>query len=219
MAGKPVLSRGDTMMLLMDLVVPVAGYYLLRAAGVGQLLAMVLAVLPTAVFLLIQVRSGGKIDALGVFVLVLLVVGVAVSFITGSPRFLLAKSGWVTASIGAAFLITLLSARPLAFTLARAMLRRSPMATRLRTETWDERWESEPGFRRPWRVATVLWGVAMIVDAAARVIMAYTLPIDAVPALGTALWAVTFVAVQAVQHLYFTRVGLWRDLAGAAPLR
>lgn len=207
---------GGIATLLMDLIVPVAAYYALRAFGVGPLTAVILAGVPTAVFLLHQMRRRGRVDALGLFVLVLLAVGVGVSFVTGSPRFLLAKTGWVTAAVGVGFLLTLPLARPLTFTLARAMLQRSPLGAKLRTGTWDERWETDPAFRRPWRVTTVMWGLGLAADAAARVIMAYTLPVDVVPVLGAGLWAVTFVGLQAAQHVYFTRTGLWRGLAAPA---
>jgi hypothetical protein len=46
--------------------------------------------------------------------------------------------------------------------------------------------------------------------------MAYTLPVDIVPGLAGALWAVTFLALQLIQHLYFTHVGLWTRLRAQA---
>lgn len=198
--------------LLMDLVVPVAAYYLLRLAGLDPLPALILGVVPTLVFLVGQAIHRRRLDALGVFVLVLVVACIAVSLVTGSPRFLLAKGGAVTGVIGLGFLATLWMARPLPFTLARAMLRRTPMGAALHTDSWDERWDRNPWFRRVWRVDTVMWAAGLLADSAVRVVMAYTLPVDAVPALSAGLWAVTFVALQVTQHIYFTRSGLWRTL-------
>lgn len=206
------LPAGEAATFLIDLVVPVAGYYLLRAAGVGQVAALVLAVLPTTAFLVYQSIRRRKVDALGMFVLTLVVASVAVTFITGSPRFLLAKSGWFTGIIALGFFGTLLLARPLSFTLARALLGRMPLGRKLRTGEWDEFWARSPRFRRTWRVSTVLWGTGMLFDAVVRVVMAYTLPVDAVPALGAGLVAATFLGIQVAQHVYFTRVGLWRFL-------
>ena len=60
--------------------------------------------------------------------------------------------------------------------------------------SWDEMWERVPRFRRIWRVCTVIWGSAILADAVVRVVMAYTLPIGLVPALGGTLWPVTFIA-------------------------
>lgn len=206
------LPVSDLLTLGMDVVVPVALYYLLRAAGASPVLAMIIAIVPTGVYLAARAIKRRKIDALGIFVLVLLVVGVLVSLISGSPRFLLAKSGWVTAVIGIAFFVTLLLARPMAFTLARAMLRRSPLGRTLDTDSWDDRWRRDPSFRRPWRVSTIMWGTGLLADALVRVVMAYSLPVDTVPALSAGLWAVTFVALQVAQHIYFKRSGLFRML-------
>ncbi|MEU3626237.1 hypothetical protein BS329_04640 [Amycolatopsis coloradensis] len=200
-------------MVLLEIVVPVAGYYVLRGLGTDVLPALALGALPTVLFLLYRAIRLREIDTLAIFVLVVFAVSVGVSFITGSPRFMLAKAGWFTGAIGAAFLVSLLFTRPLAFTLARSMLAKSPWAEALRAADWNDLWPRHRWFRRAWRVATVLWGVALLADAAGRVLMAYALPMDAVPALGTALYGVTFVAVQVLQHLYFRHAGLWRRLA------
>lgn len=203
---------GGAATVVMDLVVPVAVYYLLRAAGLDPLPALILAGVPTVVFLIAQAIRRRKVDALGVFVLVLVVACIAVSLVTGSPRFLLAKAGAFTGLIGLGFLVTLSLARPLPFTLARAMLRRTPAGRALHTGSWDEMWERSAWFRRVWRVDTIIWAAGLLADAAVRVTMAYALPVDAVPGLAAGLWAVTFAALQLLQHVYFTRTGLWRAL-------
>ena len=69
-----------------------------------------------------------------------------------------------------------------------------------------------PRFRRIWRTCTVIWGTAILADAVARVLMAAALPVSVVPALGGALWPVTFVLLQVVTNVYFARAGLWRIL-------
>lgn len=198
--------------VLMDLVVPVAGYYLLRAAGLTPLLALVLAGAPTVAFLVGQAVKRRRVDALGAFVLVVVLACIAVSLVTGDPRFLLAKAGVFTGLIGVGFLATLLLARPLPFTLARAMLARTPAREALHTGSWDQMWEWHPWFRRVWRVDTLIWAFGLLADGAVRVLMAYALPVDMVPALAAALWAVTFMVLQVAQHIYFTRAGLWRAL-------
>lgn len=201
--------------VLLEVVVPVAGYYVLRGFGVDALFALALCALPTVLFVLYRAIRWKKIDTLAIFVLSIFAISVGVSFVTGSPRFMLAKAGWVTGVIGAGFLVSLLFARPLAFGMARSMIAKSRFADSLRADEWDELWPRHAWFRRAWRVSTVLWGVALIADAVGRVLLAYTLPVDSVPALGTALYGVTFVAVQVLQHLYFRRVGLWRRLAAS----
>jgi hypothetical protein len=47
-----------------------------------------------------------------------------------------------------------------------------------------------------------------------RVVTAYTLPVDAVPAFGGALWPVTFLIVHVITNVSFARPGMWRILLG-----
>ncbi|SEB36495.1 hypothetical protein SAMN04489806_0173 [Paramicrobacterium humi] len=196
-----------------DLVVPVAGYYVLRGFGLDQLLALILAGSPTAVVIVYRAVRRRAVNALGIFVLAVLGGSIALSFITGSPRFLLAKEGWFTAAIGGAFLVSLRFRRPLAFSFARAMVQPTRLGERLNVSSWDALRESDARVRRIWRTATVLWGVVMIADAVVRVVIAYVLPVDVVPLVGGVLWGVTFVVVQVAQHRYFEHSGLWRRLA------
>ena len=83
--------------------------------------------------------------------------------------------------------------------------------------SWDELWELVPRFRRMWQVTTVIWGAAFLLDAAVRVVMAYALPVNDVPALAGALWLVTFLLLQIITNVYLSRSGLWPILRGHQP--
>ena len=160
-----------------------------------------------------------RLDHLGTLVIAMMLLGVGVSLIAGSPQFLLAKEGWITGLWGAWFLISLRSRRPLAFIFSRQLLEgrripgpRAAASENLRATSWDGLWKSIPKFRRIWQVSTLIWGCALLIDAAIRVAMAYTLPIDMVPALSGALWPVTFIGLQAITGFYYYQAGLWRIL-------
>ncbi len=60
----------------------------------------------------------------------------------------------------------------------------------------------------------MIWGIATLIDAVIRLVMAYTLPVNVVPGLGGALWPVTFIALQVITNIYFARSGLWLILLG-----
>lgn len=196
-----------------DVVVPIALYYGLRAAGVSVFVALLAgAVLPalTAAAQWLRTRS---LEGMAGFVAGIMLLGVAAALVSGSPRFLLAKDGWLTGVAGLWFLVSVRARRPLVFHGGRPLLE-----GRFRSDgtSWDVLWEREPAFRRIWRVSTVIWGVAMLVDAAVRVVMAYTLPVDAVPGLGALLWPVTLLLLQVVNGVYYEVAGLWRLTAGTA---
>ncbi|MFD9690916.1 VC0807 family protein [Kitasatospora sp. NPDC059146] len=194
-----------------DVVVPIAVYYGLRAAGVGVFGALLAgAVLPALTTAVRWLRTR-SLEGMAGFIAGTMLLGVAAALVSGSPRFLLAKDGWLTGVAGLWFLVSVRARRPLLFHAGRPLLE-----GRFRSDgtSWDVLWEREPAFRRIWRVSTAIWGVAMLLDAAARVVMAYTLPVDAVPGLGALLWPVTLVLLQVVNGLYYELAGLWRLTSG-----
>lgn len=187
-----------------DLVIPLAVYYGLRAVGTSQWLALLgSATAPAAQATYTLVRQR-RIDGFATTVLVVILASIATSFVSGSPRFLLAKDGWLTAVVGLALLATLRARRPAMFVVGRAMVRKSGESA----DDWDELWDTSARFRRVWRMLTALWGVGVLLDAAVRVVMAYTLPIDAVPALSTVQWIALLVVLQVISQIYLRRPGI-----------
>jgi hypothetical protein len=124
------------------------------------------------------------------------------SVIAGDPRFLLAKDGIVTGSWGLWVPAQCPGRRPAALVFARPLMEHVKL---FGSRSWDRLWDTEPQFRRIWRVATVMWGAGLLADAAVRVVISYMLPVDAVPAIGGLLYPVTFVVLQVAGNIYFTR--------------
>jgi hypothetical protein len=60
-----------------------------------------------------------------------------------------------------------------------------------------------------WRISSVLWGIGTLADSAVRVTMAYTLPVDLVPALGAALYAGTSAVIIVVTNVYYVTAGVY----------
>lgn len=196
---------------LFDIVVPIAAYYVLRAAHIGQLWALILSGVPTTAYLLFTIIRKRRIDALGVFVLVVIAASIGASFITGSPRFLLAKEGVFTAVVGGAFYVSLFRDRPLSFVIGRALLGR---VTRSAT-VWDELWLTDARFRRRWRISAIIWGTGMILDAAVRVLMSYSMSVDRVPALTGTLSIATLGVLQGIDQVQLRRGGVFAQLMTA----
>lgn len=69
-----------------------------------------------------------------------------------------------------------------------------------------------PAFRRIWRVSSVMSGIATLVDAVWRVMIAYTMTIMSVPLLQTGLMIVTLVLMQVVANVDSVRAGWWHRL-------
>lgn len=223
--GRSSTGRQVVLKLVLDLAAPAGLYYGLRSAGVGVNLALLAGATAPGLSTVAEMLTRRRSDRLGVAVMATMVLTAGISLITGSPRFLLAREGLLTAAWAGWFFVSLRSKRPLTYQFSRRILegrdmfvpktmRRAAPAGGPR-ETWEALWERLPQFRRIWRVSTVIWGAAMLIDALARVFMAYALPISLVPALASALWPVTFIAVQVITNVYFFRSGLWLILTGA----
>jgi hypothetical protein len=195
------------LLLVADVALPVGMYYALRALGASSYLALLVSALVPLVSAGVQFRRERRLDGMAAFVGGVMLLGLAASLVTGSARFMLVKDGWVTGAAGVWFLATVKARRPLVFEGARPLLE-----GRFRSDgtSWDVLWERSPKFRRIWRVSTVIWGGAMILDGVIRVVMAYTLPVDTVPALGGLLWPVTLVLLQLVNGVYYEFAGLWQ---------
>jgi hypothetical protein len=201
--GRP---RYSVLNAVLDLVAPIATYYALHAFGVHDYLALLLSAVIPGVNTLVQFARQRRIDSFGLFVMSMIVLSTAASLLTGSTRFLLAKDGWFTAVTGVWFFVSMFAGRPLSYVCARPLLegRVGP-----KDVLWETLWERLPRFRRAWRVINVIWGVATLADAVVRVVMAYTLPVDLVPALGGAQYLVLFLVLQVVTTVVNLRVGMY----------
>ena len=204
--------RRQLALLVLDIGAPIGLYYGLRAAGLSNLVALGAGAVVPAVGVIIQLITRRRLDGVGGVVVVSVLATIALSFITDSPRFLLARDGFITTLWGLWFLATLRARwarRPAAFALARPLMegRRA-----FGSASWDDVWAREPAFGKIWRVSTIIWGAGLLVDAGLRVLMSYTLPVSVVPGLGGALWPVTFIVIQVVTNVYYHRAGLYRLL-------
>ena len=169
----------------------------------------------SSVTALISYRRGTGTQRFAPYMLAMALAAFAVALVTGSDRFLLAKESVLTVLAGLWFLASIWQKRPLTYVFTKPVMegrqwfRYGP--------AWELLWEREPRFRHIWRVSSVLWAIALFLDAALRVVMAYTLPVNAVPALQTVLMLVTAAVMQPVTWIYYQRSGLWAMVARPYP--
>ncbi len=107
------------------------------------------------------------------------------------------------AVLGLVVLATTASARPAMYAIGRVVMTRSGHDA----AAWDGRWSSCARFRRIWRTVTVFWGAGLLVDAVVRVVLAYTVPVDVVPALHAVQWFPLLIVLQILSRLYLRRPG------------
>ncbi|PXX60953.1 hypothetical protein DFR70_109144 [Nocardia tenerifensis] len=192
--------------LLLELVIPLGGYYALRAAGVNPWLALIAPALLIVGLLAYHGIRERRVDAFALFTLSMIVVGTVMTLVTGDPRTLMVRDSWIFGVLGLWVLATLATQRPFIRTTARAIVTAKIGEEGYRE--WDARWDSDSRFRGQLRLLTAVWGAAFVLDALVRVVLAYTLPLDAIPLVSTLQWLVVLALVITFHNIYVTRHGL-----------
>jgi hypothetical protein len=190
--------RSAAKIVIFDIAGPLVAYQMLRSAGLSTVLALVLSGVLPGVAVLGGLIRHRRVDAVGALVLAGIAVGTAVGLLSGNARLVLVEGSVPTAVFGLLCLASLRSRRPLIFRFALEFM--GPDTPRGRD--FDGLWQYY-GFRHVFQVFTVVWGVAYLAEAAARIIVVET------TSTGTAL-AVSKVMPYAVGGL----LALWMILYG-----
>jgi uncharacterized membrane protein len=176
--------------ILLGAVAPFAAYQVAAHFGASELAALTWGALFPLAGIAVGLTRRHRLDVISAISLASIAVGLGGALLLHSAQFLLVKDSLVSATIGLAFLGSLLAARPLIFVIARAQ---SPE----RAAVFDARW-AEPRFRRTLRGMTAVWGVVLLAEAATRVVLSLLIPPGAL-LLVSPLLAVAFLGP----------VGLW----------
>ncbi len=155
--------------VVFDIVGPLVAYSLLRSAGLSTVSALVLSGAFPAIGIALGVARQRRVDAIGVLVLAGIAVGTVLGLLTGNARLVLVEGSVPTAVFGLLCLGSLWSRRPLIYRFALEFMG----ADTPRGRDFEGLWRY-PGFRHAFRLFTVVWGVAYLAEAAARVIIVET---------------------------------------------
>jgi hypothetical protein len=171
--------------LLIDVGIPVGSYYLLRDAfGLSLWLSLALSSVGPAVRSVAGLMAERTLNLLAVLMLAVNLAGIAVSFLTGDPRAMIAKDSAVSSVIAFAILGSVLLRRPLMSAgLKPFMTKGEPQ----RTAAWDRLSAASPRFRRLELLFSTVWGLALLAECGARLVGAYTLPVTTMVWLGTVM--------------------------------
>ena len=171
--------------LLVDVGIPVGTYYLLRNAfGVSLWLSLALSSTGPAVRAIAGLVAERTLNLLAVLMLAVNLAGIAVSFLTGDPRAMIAKDSIVSSVLALAILGSVVLRRPLMSTgLKPFMTRGEPQ----RTAAWDRLSAASPRFCRLELLFSTTWGLVLLAECAAQLVGAYTLAVTTMAWLGTVL--------------------------------
>lgn len=182
-----------------DVALPVVAYYALHLAGAGDRTALVAATSAAALRVLLVAVRDRTLNPFAVVMMTVFGVGLAATFVTGDPRFLLLKGSLTTGGVGVVFLLTALRGRrPL--TLA-AMQSFRPEAAAEEAEEY----RTDPAVRRGHRVSSTVWGAGLVAEAALRIPLIYLLPVSVMVGVSAAMMVATFAVLIAWNVRYLRR--------------
>ncbi|MCR6484638.1 hypothetical protein M8542_17570 [Amycolatopsis sp. OK19-0408] len=188
-AGLRRLVRANVLTVVFEVVVPMALFYGLRAAGVGQWWALMAGVLVAAPYVLWTIARNRKVDLVALVTLSVLVLSVVLGLLSDDPRTLVIREGW-TAALGGVFgawmLVSVFVGRPAQLTLGRtiAEVKRGAEGA----DAWVSRWDTDARFRRGLRINTAAWGAVLFAGAVLHIVLVYTLPIDLIALVTNVAW-------------------------------
>jgi hypothetical protein len=161
--------------LVLDLGVPLGSYYLLHDGfGVDMVLSLALSSIPPAVRTLYGWLRDRSLNGLAGLMLAVNVVGIALSFVSGNPRIMIAKDSGISSVFAIALIASAFSGKPLMSAGVRPWLVKGNPA---RATALDRLAATSDRFRRLERRFTLIWGLALLAECVARVIGAFTLPV------------------------------------------
>ncbi|MFF4530574.1 VC0807 family protein [Streptomyces sp. NPDC001407] len=209
---EPRSKRALLVPLAVDIALPLALYYAMRAQGAAQWQALLISGVVPAAHALGTAVVRRRLEFFDVFVVGLLALSAATSLISGNPRVLLLKDAALPALLGIWILATLFMARPFAFRLGERL--RAGAAV----EAAERAWHEMPEYRTALRGLTTLWGCVQLLDAALSTVLALTLPVDVVPLTGRieSFTLLGLVIVATVRHSKRFRAVHGQSLFGTA---
>ncbi|WP_290059648.1 VC0807 family protein [Amycolatopsis solani] len=180
--------------LAIEIAVPIGVYYGLHALGASVFLSLALSGVVPLARTLYQFAKYRTLNGLALVVLVTNVVGMLLTFVSGDARMMIAKDSIGSGITGLVILVS-------AFTAAPIMTKTiQPFLTRGKAENeaaWD-RLAGTAKFLGIMRRTSVIWGIGFVLESAARVIGAFTLPIETMVWLSTVIFVSTFAVLMVV---------------------
>ncbi|MFI7118982.1 VC0807 family protein [Amycolatopsis sp. NPDC049868] len=168
-------------LLLWDVALPLAAYYGLRLAGQSEQVSLLAgAGVAAARIAWVAVRDR-SFDGFAALLAGVLGVGLVLSLVTGDAKFLLLKESFATATAAIVLLLSCFGRTPMVLVAVRAG---SSAAKRAEIERLGD---EVPAFRRAFTRMSAVWGVALLLEAAVRVPLVYTLSADVMNALSVFL--------------------------------
>ncbi|MET8248837.1 VC0807 family protein [Streptomyces sp. NPDC005202] len=181
--------RANFAPLFVDVAVPLGSYYLLKDGfGMSTFAALAWSSVVPAVRTVWSAVRERQTNGLALLILVVNVVGLLLSFVSGDPRLMLVKDSAVSSTVGIGILVSVALGKPMMTAAVKPFLVKGDAtkeAAWQRLQSGSGSASGAAAFRRAERVFSVVWGVVLVGECVARIVGAYTLPVDTMVWLGS----------------------------------
>lgn len=200
--------------LLVNAVLPVVAYTILTSRGWSPVAALSTSAAFPVIATLVSIARTRSLDGLALISLILIVLGLLGSLVSGSPRFHLVKESVLTGVFGIACAVSLAMPRPLAFFLGRQFATAGNAA---RVQIWNSYWVY-PQFRRVQYTITAMWAAVLFLDAGVRVVLTFVLPVASIVWLSPLIFYAGLVALLMWMFSYIARARARASAVGVETL-
>lgn len=153
-------------------VIPLCVYFAVRSHVGGDAHALMIAGAPAAIWVAIEWARRRRIDPIGIIVLFGFATGILASVLLGGNAFVLKIRDTVFTSLfGVVCLVSLTWRKPMMFFIGRSL---SAGDDPEKIQAYEALWDM-PTAPRTFRIITAVWGVGLIAEACARILLAATL--------------------------------------------
>jgi len=172
---KPVSPWSLWRPYVFDILGPFAAYFLFKAFGAPVLWAMSIAGAVAGLSGCVNTIRRGKLDVVGLLVLVEIVASLLLMIFVRDPRLMFVRPSFYTA-LAAIFLVaSSWVGKPLSFAGSRQIAAAGGPA---RLAAFERTWEESAEFRRTHRLVTYGFGLALAADSVLRVVIVYGSPLE-----------------------------------------
>jgi hypothetical protein len=203
-----VNARSMVRGLALDVGLPLVAYYGLHLLGVADGPALLAATLAAGVRIVWVAVRERRLNPFATLLLVVFGLGLALSFASGDPRFLLLKGAITTAVVGLVFLVTSVWGTPITLAAAQGF---APGSAEQARREYDE----EPAARHAYRFSARVWGAGLLVSALVRAPLVFTLPISVMVGLDDVI-TIGVIALLVAWNAWYVRRARARADGGSA---
>ncbi|MCZ4120111.1 VC0807 family protein [Streptomyces sp. H39-S7] len=206
--------------LVLDIAVPLGSYYLLRDGfGVGLVPSLILSSIVPALRTVVGAARDRSFNGLAGIILVVNLVGIVLSFVTGDARLMIVKDSVLSSVVGISVLAAAATGKPLMSAGLKPFMTKGRPAN---VRAWDRLSAVDARFRRAELLFSTIWGACLLTECAARVVLAFVLPVSTMVWLSTVLLigsivlasVIGSVATNPIERMIADEAGAPADTAG-----